>query len=114
VGNMTCEVGGGRDVGVVLMRGGRGGHRTLEGRARHGLIVECYVNEMVSWLLWHKTDTEPGVAQGLHPGGDVGVGGGHQDLQVPLASLPGINYSNINILAACRQRGHSHSRNVND
>jgi len=92
MGHVARQVGGGRDVGVVLMRGGRGGHRAFKGRAGHGLIVECYVNEMVSWLLWHKTDTEPGVTQGLHPGGDVGVGGGHQDLQVTLASLPSINY----------------------
>jgi len=99
MGNMASQVGGWGDVGVVLMRGGWGGHRTFKGRAGHGLIVECYVNQVVSWLLWHKTDAEPGVAQGLDPGGDVGVGGGHQDLQVTLASLPGVNYSNINILA---------------
>jgi hypothetical protein len=60
---------------------------------------------MVSWLLWHKTDTEPGIAQGLHPGGDVGVCGGHQDLQVTLASIASSNYTFI--LLAGHAGGHS-------
>ena len=33
MGNVSVQVGGGRDVGVVLMRGGLGGHRALKGRA---------------------------------------------------------------------------------
>jgi len=33
MGNMARQVGGWGDVGVVLMRGGGGGHRTFEGRA---------------------------------------------------------------------------------
>jgi len=33
VGHVSRQVGGGRDVGVVLMRGGLAGHRALKGRA---------------------------------------------------------------------------------
>ena len=33
MGNMASEVGRWRDVGVVLMRGGLGGHRAFKGRA---------------------------------------------------------------------------------
>jgi len=66
--NMARQCRWGRDVGMVLMRGSLGGHRAIKGRARNGLIVESYIYEMKSWLLWHKTHTKPGVTQGLHPG----------------------------------------------
>merc|ERR1712126_90762 len=46
---------------------------------------------MVSWMFGDKADCEPGVTQGLHPGRDVRVSGGHQDLQVALARFTSIN-----------------------
>ena len=59
---------------------------------KHRLVIESYLYTVHVWGAGGEAHTEPGPAQRLHLGRDVDPGPSHhQDLEVALSSLGGVN-----------------------